>query len=40
MPNTIIYPVGIAYISSALKQAGHEVDCIVFDGHDTLANKV
>ena len=40
MPYTTIYPVGIAYISSALKQAGHDVDCIVFDSHDFLVKKV
>jgi|LQYC01.1.fsa_nt_gi Fe-S oxidoreductase len=40
MPNTTIFPVGMAYISSALKQASHHVDCIVFDSQDTLINKV
>ena len=39
MPYTTIYPVGIAYISSALMQAGHKVDCLVFDNYDTLVSK-
>ena len=40
MPYSTVYPVGIAYISSALKQAGHDVDCMVFTSHDALAKRV
>lgn len=40
MPNVIIYPVGVAYISSALKRAGHDVDCMVFSSDDALAKRV
>src|SRR6266702_4253746 len=31
VPQFDIFPVGIAYISAALKQAGHSVDCFIFD---------
>jgi len=40
MPYTTIYPVGIAYISAALKRAGHAVDCTVFNNHEAFAKQV
>lgn len=35
-----VHPVGIAYVSSALKAAGHQVECYVFAGVDDLKNKL
>lgn len=40
MPYTTIYPVGIAYVSAALKRAGHMVDCTVFNNYEALIRQV
>ncbi|MBF0463556.1 MAG: B12-binding domain-containing radical SAM protein [Nitrospirae bacterium] len=33
-----IFPVGLSYITAALKSAGHEVDCLVFKGKNGMMN--
>jgi anaerobic magnesium-protoporphyrin IX monomethyl ester cyclase len=40
VPKFIILPAGIAYISAALKNAGHNVDCYIFNKPDTLIRKL
>jgi radical SAM superfamily enzyme YgiQ (UPF0313 family) len=40
MPYTTVYPVGITYISSALKQAGHSVDGVVFRSPEAMVRQM
>lgn len=39
-PKSDVFPVGIAYISAAIKQAGHDVDCYIFDKADGLIKQL
>lgn len=39
-PKFDIFPVGIAYIASSLKVAGHDVDCSIFDKPETLDSQL
>lgn len=39
-PQSPIFPVGIAYISAALKQAGHHVDCCIFSTPSNLIERL